>query len=267
MNNTKNVLFSQTGGNTLSMKMRVESIQGIEEINNIHKNNNISPNKNKKLPLLTKPLTKFITGVQFDAPKTESLYERLSGTYQFESNMGVLQDRHPIVHPTALCVRCSEPSAMCMSCTEILCNNSVTFFRRSRAKGAAQLFANAIKEAGMTKATKLMLFKLWKNGYELRKRQDLKMKQVVERMFGNSCLYTPFKAWQKYTKDNLVARKDKKMQEMAARIAQLEYQVKDVTKQKDTALAKVLLLLFICIYNINNNKYYYYFYYYLYEYE
>jgi len=210
------------------MKMRVESIQGTKE------------NDKRKLPLLEKPLKKFVTGNS--APRAENIYERLSGSYQFESNMGVMKDRHPIAHPSSLCVRCSDTAAMCMACTEILCNNAVTFFRRSRAKGAAELFATAIKQAGMAKATKLMIFRLWKHGFELRQRQDMKMKRVVERMFGNSCLFTPFKAWQKYTKDNLLNRKDKKMQEMAARIAQLEYQVRDMTKQRDVQVTKVSAL-------------------------
>jgi hypothetical protein len=212
------------------MKMRVESIQGTKD------------EERRKLPLLDKPLKKFTTGSNFNPPRAESIYERLSGSYQFESNMGVMKDRHPIAHPSSLCVRCSDTACMCMACTEILCNNAVTFFRRSRAKGAAELFATAIKQAGMAKATKLMIFRLWKHGFELRQRQDLKMKRVVERMFGNSCLFTPFKAWQKYTKDNLINRKDKKMQEMATRIAQLEYQVRDITKAKEVQVAKVVAL-------------------------
>lgn len=226
MSKSKDHMLSQS----LSMKMRVDSVQGIKD------------DGKRKLPLLEKPQKKFVTGSYFPAPKADSIYERLSGSYQFDSNMGVMQDRHPIIHPSTLCVRCSETACMCMACTEILCNNAVTFFRRSRAKGAAELFATAIKQAGMAKATKLMIFRLWKHGFQLRQRQDMKMRRVVERMFGNSCLFTPFKAWQKYTKDNMLHRKDKKMQEMAARIAQLEYQVRDVTKQKEAQVAKVVLL-------------------------
>ena len=222
------------------MKLRVESVKSSLD--------NEAEKLQKRFPVI-KP--KFVTGSHFDAPKSENMYERLSGSYQFESNMGALADRHPITHPSTLCVRCSDAACMCMSCTETLCNNAVTFFRRSRAKGAAQLFANAIREAGMAKATRLMIFKIWKNGYQQRKRNDNKLKNVVERMFGNSCLFTPFKAWQRFTKQNVIDRKDRKLQECSTKIAQLEYQVRELIKEKAKTDAKVYNL---CSFYYHSNQ-------------
>lgn len=217
----------------LSMKLRTESLTGAVEEEALRRSR-------KRLPQIAKK--KFVTGKQFDAPKSENIYERLSGSYQFDNNMGILADRHPILHPSALCVRCSNAACMCMECSELLCNNAVIFFRKSRAVGASQLFANSVREAGMSKATLFMIFRLWKHGFSVRKKASIRMKNIVERMFGNSCLFNPFKAWQRFTKENLMNRKDKKMQEMSQKILQMEYTIKDMAKDKHKLEGKVATL-------------------------
>ena len=152
-------------------------------------------------------------------------FERLSGSLDFVASSGVFADRSVMVNPAAVCVRCAEHASMCMSCTEILCQEALNFYRKTRARGAASLFANAITQTGVTKVVKAAVFKLWSNGLQYRKRREKKMAFVCDKAFRVSLMRTPFRAWRSYSKSELIERKNKNLEELEAKVAFLEQQV------------------------------------------
>lgn len=75
-----------------------------------------------------------------------NVFQRLSGLPDFIDCAGIMPENLTTTKPSSLCVRCSNHASMCMPCTELLCEQSLNFYRVSRARGAAALFSSAITE-------------------------------------------------------------------------------------------------------------------------
>jgi hypothetical protein len=128
--------------------------------------------------------------------------------------------------PAVLCVRCSSThAALCMICAEQDCQSALTFYRKTRAAGAASLFSKAFIEAGYSKALKFVVFRLLRNSMESRKRVHLKKKTIVEKLFGANVVFIPFSAWKRYTQENILNRKNKNIFDLSERVKLLEAQV------------------------------------------
>ena len=152
-------------------------------------------------------------------------FESLSGSLDFVASTGVFADRQQMTMPTAVCVRCAEHASMCMSCTEILCQEALNFYRQTRARGAASLFANAITQTGVTKALKAAVFKLWINGKRYRSRREKKMEFQCEKLFKVSLVRTPFRAWRSFVKTEILERANKKIEDLEAKLSMAEQAV------------------------------------------
>ena len=112
-----------------------------------------------------------------------------------------------------------------MSCSDQVCEDTLTFYRKTRASGAVALFTKAFVEAGNSKLVKFFMFRLWKNSLRKNQKQQLKMKNVVERLFGSNVVYLPFAAWKKYTKENIMDRKNAILNKLKDKTELLESQV------------------------------------------
>lgn len=112
-----------------------------------------------------------------------------------------------------------------MPCSDQVCEDTLTFYRKTRASGAVALFTKAFVEAGNSKLVKFFLFRLWKNSLQKNQRQQLKMKNVVERLFGSNVVFLPFAAWKKYTKENIMDRKNAMLNKLKDKNELLESQV------------------------------------------
>jgi len=152
-------------------------------------------------------------------------FESLSGSLDFVASTGVFADRQMMTMPTAVCVRCAEHASMCMSCTEILCQEALNFYRQTRARGAASLFANAITQTGVTKALKAAVFKLWINGNRYRSRREKKMEFQCEKLFKVSLVRTPFRAWRTFVKNEILERANKKIEDLEIKLSMAEQAV------------------------------------------
>ncbi len=129
---------------------------------------------------------------------TRKTFNRLSGLSDPVSTSGLYSEISNPQRPVHLCVRCSDAHpSVCMPCCELICENTLTFYRKTRAAGAASLFTKAFVEAGNSKLVKFFIFRLLKNSYEARVRKKQKMKSVVERLFGTNIVYIPFAAWRR----------------------------------------------------------------------
>ena len=146
--------------------------------------------------------------------KSKDQFERLSGVYDYSISGGVFSDPSIVTHPSSRCVRCSNHASMCMPCTEYLCDESLTFYRKMRARGAISLFQNAVTEAGLGRLLKFTLFRIWKNGCTKRVLTHNKKKYIVEKLFGVNIVAIPFKAWQQYTRQTRISRRDNKIAEL-----------------------------------------------------
>jgi hypothetical protein len=155
---------------SLSMKMRAETMKisqrsrSLDTFPSINDNgpSSSSTTTTASLSLIKSPKM-FKNNMKDNMLRTPNQYERLSGSIDVISSSNVFPDRTTIVHPVAVCVRCSGNASVCMSCTELLCQESLTFYRKTRAIGAASLFQRAVTEAGLTKLMKFSIFKLWYN--------------------------------------------------------------------------------------------------------
>jgi hypothetical protein len=112
-----------------------------------------------------------------------------------------------------------------MPCSDQVCEDTLTFYRKTRASGAVALFTKAFVEAGNSKLVKFFMFRLWKNSLQKNQKQQLKMKSVVERLFGSNVVYLPFAAWKKYTKENIMDRKNTMLHKLKDKNELLETQV------------------------------------------
>jgi hypothetical protein len=149
---------------------------------------------------------------------SKNQFERLSGLYDYSVSAGVFADPSLITKPLTRCVRCSNHASICMPCTEYLCDESLTFYRKTRARGAIKLFHNAVTEAGLGRLLKFTLFRMWRNAVVKWKNSMLKKKFIVERMFGLNITAIPFKAWQQYTRQTKISRRDIKIAELHAKV-------------------------------------------------
>lgn len=153
------------------------------------------------------------------ASKTQ--FERLSGLYDYSVSAGVFADPTITTKPSTRCVRCANHASLCMPCTEYLCDEALTFYRKTRARGAIKLFQNAVTEAGLGRLLKFTLFRMWRNVVLKWKQQMMKKKYIVERMFGINVTAVPFKAWQQYTRQTKISRRDHKIAELHAKVETL----------------------------------------------
>ena len=82
----------------------------------------------------------------------------------------------------------------------MLIEKSVNFYRQSRARGAANLFANALAQVGITKLTKFILFKLWANGNRYRAFLKRRNRRIVDRAYFVASASFSFQAWKQYVR-------------------------------------------------------------------
>lgn len=229
-----------TTSGSLSMKMRATATRpntGLDSRPSTSQTGFSSTNNSSVLPKIRKMTA--ASKSRFGTPKSEValLYERLSGLHESEN---FFPDRGRIYHPAAVCVRCSNNASICVACADAMAQNSVNFYRRTLAAGSHRLLERAIKQAGANKTLLFIMFRLWKNGAFFRKFQENKRKTAAEVLFGHSIIYFPFKAWQRYTKETAIERRERKIETMDARIKALEAQVLRLQDEKMRAEAKVL---------------------------
>lgn len=208
---------------SLSMKMRVETMR-IPRSKSLTDSSQAFPSIatiNDGLTL-TKSPKMFKDKMKENALRTPNQFERLSGSLDFMASGGVFPDRTTIVHPVAVCVRCAGNAAMCMPCTELLCQESLTFYRKTRAIGAASLFQRAVTEAGLTKLMKFAVFKLWLNYLKKIKILRVRREKGAEKLFFMKGAQIPFFAWRSFVKTEVLERKDKTIQELRERISAME---------------------------------------------
>lgn len=157
-----------------------------------------------------------------DAARQEIEVERASGIIDYVSSGGVFADRNKMTMPIAACVRCGEHASTCMSCTEFLAEEALNFYRKTRARGAASLFANAITQTGVTIVVKYIIYMLWKNGFRTRKWASKKREFKCEILFREHYMRFTFNAWVKYKNTNCFVRRDSRIEELEKRVASLE---------------------------------------------
>lgn len=161
----------------------------------------------------------------------ESTYNRLSGLNESVNNSALFSDITLPPRPITVCVRCGTHASLCMPCAEKDCENALIFYRKTRAAGAATLFQKAFVEAGFTKLIKFVVFRLLKNSIDAKKRIRMKKKTVVEKLFGTNVVSVPFMAWKRYTKENIINRKNKDIEGLSERVKFLEAQVQKLSTQ------------------------------------
>jgi len=163
-----------------------------------------------------------LTKSKKDAARQEFEVERASGIIDYTASGGVFADRSKMTMPNAVCVRCGEHASCCMSCTEFLAEEALNFYRKTRARGAAALFANAITQTGITVVVKYIVYTLWRNGFRQRKWSTRKRVFKADVMFRLHFMAYTFKAWVNFKNQNLFDRRDKSIEELEKRVAMLE---------------------------------------------
>jgi hypothetical protein len=126
-----------------------------------------------------------------------------------------------------------------MPCCDKHAQDAVLFHRKSLQVGAAFLFDNAIKEAGITKATKFIVFRMWKNGFLQRQIDSRKMNRVVVNISNIKIMRGPFHAWRKFTTSSAVSRKDKQIVTLEQKLVLAEAQLNSVSAAKRIAEEEV----------------------------
>jgi hypothetical protein len=162
--------------------------------------------------------------IEHPPDRQRDTFARLSGVNDPSNTSGLYGERKHSIFPTSVCVRCGQHASICMSCCDSMCENTLTFYRKTKAAGAAELFTKAFVEAGSSKLVKFFVFRLLKNSFEIRKRKQMKMKNVVERLFGANVVFLPFSAWKRYTRENILRRKDKMISQLTERLQAMEMQ-------------------------------------------
>lgn len=171
---------------------------------------------------------------------------RLSGIVEQVNSSGLFNERTTTFKPSNLCVKCGSNAAMCMACVEQDCENALTFYRKTRAAGAATLFNKAFVEAGNSKVVKFLIFRLLRNGFLQRKREQLKKRSVVEKLFGSNLVYIPFAAWRRYTKENIMNRKEQMISSLSEKLKNLEVLYEQqgvVVREQAREVSKYLICL------------------------
>lgn len=124
--------------------------------------------------------------------------------------------------PPSVCVNCSKPSSLCVPCSEIMCKNALTFQRAHSTLGAIDFLKKAVREAGHSRLVKLIVFSLWKNGHKVRNRSSVRINDAVRHMQLKNLTGEPFWAWKRFTAESVMNRKNKKIDELNAKVKQLE---------------------------------------------
>ena len=215
---------------SLAMRMRSEASMG-----QAHLNRGTLPVMPGRSPKHAGPIpqTSTSTPASYRKPPGVSPFERLSGSHNFVASCsGGFADRHRMINPTAACVRCAEPGSMCMACCESLAQEALNFYRKTRARGAASLFANAITQTGITKVVKFAIFKIWVNGMRCRQFRMKKIEFAAEKAFKVCTVRGPFRAWRTFVKNSLVERKNKTIEEHSAHIVSLEQQINKAVAER-----------------------------------
>lgn len=215
----------------------------------LHSNHSNSANSNNR------NMSQEVYSMYLSPSKAQSVATRLSGLPESVNSSALFTEKVAVpTKPVTLCIRCSSThAALCMICVEQDCQNALTFYRKTRAAGAATLFSKAFIEAGYTKLLKFVIFRLLKNGFETRRRQHMKKKTVVEKLFGTNLVCIPFSAWKRYTKENIMNRKNRTISELSERVKILEAQVHKLTSTVQENNFQVLNLLFSFIFCVRND--------------
>ena len=176
---------------------------------------------------------------------SKNQFERLSGLYDYSVSAGVFADPEVVTKPSSRCVRCSSHASICMPCTEVLCDESLNFYRMTRAKGAIRLLQNAVTEAGLGHLLKFVVFKLWRNGTKSRLQMHHKKKYIVEKLFGQNLTIIPFKAWQQFTRATRIQRRDHKIHELTVKLEALSSTVTTLNDRKSDLELQVVLVYYL----------------------
>mmetsp|Transcript_5446 Transcript_5446/g.5601 ORF Transcript_5446/g.5601 Transcript_5446/m.5601 type:complete len:705 (-) Transcript_5446:124-2238(-) len=163
-----------------------------------------------------------------------SVYQRLSGFDAEVAMCSYTTGGANKIH-SSLCVRCSEHACLCMQCNETLIENSLTFYKETRARGAMALFDNAITQAGASKCLKFTIFRIWKNGFTSRMRLKNKRAFIAERRHRKTVTIKPFLAWKRYISLKYDERQHKKIEGTESSVATLNAEVTLLTKEKMAA--------------------------------
>ena len=221
---SESVMLSELGGGSKTLSKRMQEAGDMR---------NKSMTKSSTLPKLNDSQTVYsmYQSRQLTYDQVRTSISRLSGLPETVNTSALFVEKaaQPS-RPVALCVRCScDRPALCMICAEQDSQNALTFYRKTRAAGAATLFSKAFVEAGYSKLIKFVVFRLIKNSTDARKRTHLKTKSIVEKLFGANIVYLPFSAWKRFTKENILYRKNKTISDLSERLKVLETQMHKLT--------------------------------------
>jgi hypothetical protein len=105
-------------------------------------------------------------------------------------------------------------------------------------------------EAGMSKMAKTILFLLWRNGTYSRNRGRDRQLMQVSRQYDEKLMKAPLLAWKKFTKDELMNRKDGQINELEITIKLLRKQVALLSIEKETAQEEITQLNDRLVYSV-----------------
>ena len=128
--------------------------------------------------------------------------------------------------PPTVCVNCSREASLCMFCHELAMGKALLFQRRSTLLGTVMFFKRAVKEAGHIHLVKLVVFRLWRNGFKIRAQEAVRLRKETERRFVRHVAGPPFHAWRRLTVDTALRRKDRKIDELNSKMQQLQDVIK-----------------------------------------
>ena len=155
-------------------------------------------------------------------PKVVQTYLQREQRRPATGNMRVIVSSKP---PT-VCVNCSRESSLCMFCHELAMSKALLFQRKSTLAGTVAFFKRAVKEAGLMHLVKLVVFRLWKNGFKVRAQEAQRLRRETERRFVRHVAGPAFHAWRRLTVDTVLKRKDRKIEELKSKMQQMEDVIK-----------------------------------------
>jgi len=172
-----------------------------------------------------------------------ALVSKMSGTVNYTGfDAGVFVDRGQTMHPTVLCVRCAQHASLCMTCAEQQTSESLRFYRRSLGKGASAILNEAIKDAGLASMSKRIIFQLWRNS-------GRKYTAALKELYFNvgiakdrKYVKPVFAAWKKYAKQEIIDRKNKKVEELKERLDVVARNMELLTEDKNNAVRNVRVI-------------------------
>ena len=202
------------------MKMRVEATR-LPTKSPMKNRDRLFAESRNSLPLLGKSLESPGASAKKNLLTTDT---RLSGSFDLVQ-LGGLADRSIVLHPAAVCVRCSDAASVCMACCECLVDKSVLHYRRTRGKGAAALFESALVQAGAVKLGRFVLFTMWRNSFRMRRKERLRRVEMSKRRYFLKIVAPTFKGWINYTLTFKIERRDKEIGQLREKVLMLETQV------------------------------------------